>query len=128
MFKKYFIYAMSFALLIVLIAPETNAQFRRRFRDRDDHKGRNTAVATGIGAGAGAIIGGLVGGGKGAGIGALVGGGAGAGGYLLKEALDDDNDYRDGRYRRFNNNSRRYYRPAYNDRFGRYHAGSYYYR
>ncbi|MGH9917110.1 MAG: hypothetical protein ACRD63_17715 [Pyrinomonadaceae bacterium] len=139
MFKKYFIYTMSLAFMIALIAPETNAQFRRR----SDHKTRNTVIATGVGSGVGAIIGGLAGGGKGAGIGALVGGGAGAGGYLLKRHLDDNRyrGYYDNRNRRFNNNrffnnnsysrgngSRRYYQPPYNDRYGRYHGGYYFNR
>lgn len=100
--KKLMLATMGMLVMLAMAIP-ASAHDGRRGRSRGTSTKEKVAYIGG-GAAAGAVIGGLLNGKKGAIIGGLLGAGAGTGAVLIKDKLDDDDDYR------FRRNGRRSFR------------------
>jgi hypothetical protein len=83
MFKKSALSILSLLMILMLAAPATFAQDRRRLGPR-----ARAILSAGAGSGIGAGVGGLLGGKRGAGVGALLGGGGATAAWLLKNRND----------------------------------------
>ncbi len=92
MSNKKFVSVIGLFLILLLAAPASFAQERRRSRLGPKTR---AALSAGAGTGLGAAVGALIGGKRGAASGALLGGGAGTTAWLLKNKRDRN---RLGRY------------------------------